>query len=253
MAPFIPKYQTPYKTLVPSLAEEEYQALESDIEARGVLQPILIDECNNILDGHHRYAICCRLGITCEAKVIRGLDGDLEKRLFVLQSNFKRRNLDQAGKDLVRQQQIEIYGQLRQKDPKKWTLEQIAKQCGVDRSTVGSWFSNETCPIPKQDARRKLTVEQEAEIAEELESGEPTSEVAKKHGVSKGRVSQIKKAATTEQKQPLDPASKEDLEMEELIAEGEEHLHRAMVCFFPFDDEVAATAVNEILGKWFAL
>ena len=250
MPPFIPKLHTPYKHLLPPLEEEESLALEADIQSRGLLQPILIDESNNILDGHHRYGICCRLGVPFSTKVITGLESDLEKRLLVLQSNGKRRNLDQASQAQVRQQQIEIYRQLRQKDPKKWTLDKIAKECGVDRSTVGKWFSNETCPIPKQDSRRRITAEQEAAINHDLESGESTSEVAKKHGVSKGRISQLKKEAA---QAALLESEKWDYEMEELITEGEEHLRRALDCFFPFDDEVAATAVREILGEWFSL
>jgi ParB-like chromosome segregation protein Spo0J len=253
MPAFIPKLHTPYKNLLPPLTEEEELALEADIEGRGLLQPVLIDESNNVLDGHHRYGICCRLGVHCSTTVIAGLESDLEKRLFVLQSNGKRRNLDQAAQNQICQQQIEIYGQLRQHDPKKWTLDKIAKQCGVDRSTVGKWFSNETCPIPKQDSRRKVTVEQEEEIKQDLDSGGSTSEVAKKHGVSKGRISQLKKASKTPQKSEPDSVGLEDREMEELIAEGEEHLRQALVCFFPFEDEVAETAVNDILGSWFQL
>jgi ParB-like chromosome segregation protein Spo0J len=253
MPTFIPKLRTPYKNLLPPLTEEEEMALEADIEGRGLLQPILIDESNNVLDGHHRSGICCRLGVKCEIKVIHGFETEAEKRLFVIQSNFKRRNLDQIDKAKFRQQQIEIYGQLRQHDPKKWTLDKIAKQCGVDRTTVGKWFSNETSPIPKQDGRRKLTVEQEEEITEDLESGRSTSEVAKKHGISKGRVSQIKKTSKPGQESPSDSACLEDLEMEELIAEGEEHLKQALVCFFPFEDEILRVAVDDVLGSWFRL
>lgn len=249
MPPFIPKLYTPYKNLLPPLTEEEEMALEADIEARGLLQPILIDESGNILDGHHRYAICCRLGVHCSTTVIAGLESDLEKRLFVLESNSKRRNLDQAGKELVRQQQIEIYGQLRQHDPKKWTLDKIAKQCGVDRSTVGKWFSNETCPSTKQDSRRKVTVEQEEEIKEDLESGGSTSEVAKKHGISKGRISQIKKAAGKKPQGGYGAFS--EGEREKLIAAGRDHLLQAVDCFVPFEDEVAKAAIDEILREWF--
>jgi ParB-like chromosome segregation protein Spo0J len=247
MPPFIPKLNTPYKNLAPPLTEEEDLALEADIQSRGLLHRILIDESNNILDGHHRYGMCCRLGVHCSTKVITGLESDLEKRLFVLQSNFKRRNLDQAARKTVRQQQIEIYGELRQKDPKKWTLDKIAKECGVALATAAEWFSNFGSGIAKQDARRKIPVEKEQEIRQDLESGDSTSEVAKKHGVSKGRISQIRKHG----KKPSDVVCLEDREMEELIAKGEDHLRQAVDCFVPFDDEVAAAAINEILGEWF--
>jgi transposase-like protein len=249
MAPFIPKLHTPYKDLLPPLTEEEEMALEADIRTNGQLSPVLIDEANNILDGHHRYQICCRIPITVQTKVIPGLRNDWEKRRIVYKSNFNRRNLDQAAKQEARQQQIEVYRNLRQFDPKTWTLQNIAMECGVHETTVGKWFSNETWLLPKQDARRKLTVEQEKQIAESLESGDSTSHVAKKHGVSKGRVSQIKKQAKKRPVEGRDDLSKK--ERERLIAAGRDHLLQSVDCFVPVEDEVATAAIKEILGEWF--
>ena len=118
----------------------------------------------------------------------------------------------------------------------------------MDRTTVGKWFSNETSPTPKQDSRRKITLDQQEEIRQDLGSGKSTNEVAKKHGISKGRVSQLRKEPA---QTCLSESERYDSEREELIAEGEEHLQRVLDCFFPFDDEVAATAVRDILGEWF--
>jgi ParB-like chromosome segregation protein Spo0J len=245
-----PVLDTRYRGLLIALTDEEQAALEADIVNRGLLQPILVDEDNTILDGHHRYDVCIRQQVEITTRVVSGLESDLEKRLYVLQSNDKRRNSTKEEKENVRKQQIEIYRQLRVKDPKKWPFERIAKECGVGKSTVADWFRKDGTGSAKQDSRRTLAVGEERQILQEIESGTPVSEVAKNHGISRGRVSQIRKSARN-LAETTDEQTREDAEMEELIAEGEEYLRQAFDCFYPFDDEVARWAVEETFGRHF--
>lgn len=76
---------TPFAEILPPLSREEYDALAADIDANGVQTPIVIDEDNNILDGHHRYKICPDAPV----RTIDGLTHD-EKIAYVLRSNLTR-------------------------------------------------------------------------------------------------------------------------------------------------------------------
>ena len=105
---------TIYRELLPPLTTEEMDALRADIEINGVLTPIIIDEDNNILDGHHRYSI----EPDAPRVVVDGLS-ESEKLAFVLSSNMKRRNLEIV--------------QLREEG---WTLQRIGDKYGVTRERV---------------------------------------------------------------------------------------------------------------------
>ncbi len=89
--------KTPYKDLLPPLSTEEYDALESDIRENGVLNPILVDEDGNILDGHHRY----KISPNADTRVIRGL-AEEEKVAFAIRCNMTRRNLSPDRKTGVK-------------------------------------------------------------------------------------------------------------------------------------------------------
>ena len=82
-----PKYQ-----VLGPLKPEELEALRRDIEARGVLVPVDVDEDGNILDGHHRVAIAKELGRPFET-ITRHFNTDDEKREHALKVNMARRHL----------------------------------------------------------------------------------------------------------------------------------------------------------------
>ena len=65
----IRRLTTPYADLLPPLTTEEFEALRADIMQNGMLQSVLIDERDNILDGHHRY----RIDRNAKTKIIHGL------------------------------------------------------------------------------------------------------------------------------------------------------------------------------------
>lgn len=116
--------------IMPALGEEEYKELKEDIARRGVMIPIEFDEHGNVLDGHHRLAICAELGIKDYPKVIRAGMTEEEKRIHARKLNMARRQLSQEQRrELIRQQLKET--------PEK-SDRQIAAGLGVSDKTVGS-------------------------------------------------------------------------------------------------------------------
>jgi ParB-like chromosome segregation protein Spo0J len=43
--------------VMPPLSKDEYGALRADIEAIGILSPVLVDETGDVIDGHNRWQI----------------------------------------------------------------------------------------------------------------------------------------------------------------------------------------------------
>jgi ParB-like chromosome segregation protein Spo0J len=119
--------------LFPDLEPEEYEALKTDIAARGVLVPVEVDEDGAILDGYHRVRAWEELraeGVPVPdyPRVVRPRLGDAEKRAHARTLNLARRHLSQEQKrDLIRAQV--------QETPEK-SDRQIAALLGVSHPTV---------------------------------------------------------------------------------------------------------------------
>ncbi|MDP3703016.1 MAG: DNA N-6-adenine-methyltransferase [Candidatus Omnitrophota bacterium] len=111
--------------LLPSLSDEDYQALREDVRLRGVQVPIELDEAGNILDGHHRARIAQELGLTCPTLIRHGLTHQ-QKMHHVLSLNLHRRHL-------TREQRVELERRLRDEG---MTYTQIAEAVKVDPATV---------------------------------------------------------------------------------------------------------------------
>lgn len=116
--------------VMPNLSSDEYAELKADIAARGVMVPIEFDELGNVLDGHHRLAVCKELGIKEYPKVIRaGLD-EAGKRLHARKLNMARRHLTQEQRrEMIRAQLMET--------PEK-SDRQIASGLGADHKTISA-------------------------------------------------------------------------------------------------------------------
>jgi ParB-like chromosome segregation protein Spo0J len=71
--------------LLPPLSEDEYAALVADIEANGIMVPIIEDQHGTVIDGHHRKRIAEQLGISCP-KVAREFSSDDERYEFALRA-----------------------------------------------------------------------------------------------------------------------------------------------------------------------
>lgn len=119
----------PYQLLDP-LTPEEFAALEADILERGVMVAIEFDEDGNVIDGHHRYMICQKHGITDYPSVIRRGWTEQQKRAHSRKSNLFRRHLTRE-----RRREL-IEDQLRETPADSDRA--IAKSLGVDHKTVGA-------------------------------------------------------------------------------------------------------------------
>jgi len=87
------KINPEYEKILPPLSKEEYEALKNSIKKEGLLIPIVVNEENTIVDGHHRYKICKELGISVRV-VTKKFSNKLEERKFVILSNLHRRHLN---------------------------------------------------------------------------------------------------------------------------------------------------------------
>jgi hypothetical protein len=83
--------------ILPPLKPEEYARLKADIAAHGVLEPVVVDNTGDIIDGYHRLQICRELKITnYQTVVVTGLS-DAEKVSETLSRNISRRQLNRGA------------------------------------------------------------------------------------------------------------------------------------------------------------
>jgi len=80
-----------YKTLIPPLSPEEYQYLEENILKDGVREPLVVWG-DILIDGHNRYEICQKHGITYKT-VNKDFESDEEAERWIILNQFGRRNL----------------------------------------------------------------------------------------------------------------------------------------------------------------
>lgn len=92
-----PKKLGKYQVARP-LTAEEMKALEASIKENGILEPIVLDEDGNIIDGHHRQKIADKLGLSdVPTRELEGLDED-QKVAAAKELNFNRRHLNSEEK-----------------------------------------------------------------------------------------------------------------------------------------------------------
>lgn len=115
----------PYQVM-PPLTPAEYAALLEDIRRRGVLVAVEYDTEGNILDGHHRVAICQDLGITGYPRVVRSGLTETDKIAHAVALNLARRHLTPEAR-------AEAVAALRRQG---WSTRRIARQSGFSQSTV---------------------------------------------------------------------------------------------------------------------
>ena len=82
-----------YYSLVPRPSKTEYNILRESIRNDGVREKIIINKDGIILDGHTRYEISQNLG--CDIKYeVRDFKNKLEEKMYVIQANLQRRQLN---------------------------------------------------------------------------------------------------------------------------------------------------------------
>lgn len=214
------RLKTPYKDLVPPLATSEFEALKADIKANGVQVPVVVDEDDNVLDGHHRY----KCDPNAPTVTLSGLT-DLEKRAYVIKANVARRNLSPDQRRELRKAQQQLCRDL--KADKKYTQKQLAVMLGVAQQTIVDWLTVRTntgasttskpgaVSNPATDSRVKIDPRQKPVIAERVSSGESQAQVAADYGVSQRQISTI-----CRQEEKLAAKEQADREAAEAAAEA---------------------------------
>lgn len=72
------------------LGVKDFDALKDDINLRGVLYPIYVDEKDVTIDGHQRRRACAELHIDCPRIIVEGLSEDEKVALSVALNAFRR-------------------------------------------------------------------------------------------------------------------------------------------------------------------
>lgn len=80
-----------FQTLIPPLADDEFEFLEKSILSEGVREPIITWN-STIIDGHNRYRICQSHGLECPNREREFSSRDAAK-IWIIENQFGRRNL----------------------------------------------------------------------------------------------------------------------------------------------------------------
>lgn len=152
-----------FAALCGRLTPEEMSLLESQIDRDGCLDPIVLwaNHDDTIIDGHHRYEICARLGCGYKTKAIK-LDSREDVVEWIACHQLGRRNASDETKDYLRGKRYHaekksIGGQVPgtrvvQNEPPS-TAEKLATEYNVSPSTI------------KRDAAFATSVDAIAEVA----------------------------------------------------------------------------------------
>jgi len=161
------KYEDhPIAAIFPLLPEAELKELAEDIEARGLLQPILLHE-GKILDGRNRYRACQMCGVEPETAEYVGTDPVKD----TLSLNLHRRHLSES-------QRAMIAAKLANLDEGRPSVETAETQqiCRVSQSEAAEQLQVSTRSVT---AAKKVLNESPA-LAEQVAAGTITVHAAQK-------------------------------------------------------------------------
>lgn len=95
-----------FSALIPPLTEEEYAGLERSILEEGVREPIVTWR-GVIVDGHNRYEIATAHGLDFDT-VEYGFDSRDDAKLWMIENQLSRRNLETIDKGILAQAYVAI-------------------------------------------------------------------------------------------------------------------------------------------------
>jgi hypothetical protein len=117
----------PYADDLPPLSTEERDALKADIQARGVVVPVVVGD-RGLIDGFHRASLAAELGIAWESvpRIERAGLGEEEERQLAADLNLHRRHL---SKEARREHALRL-----RREGKSYR--EIGERLGVDAATA---------------------------------------------------------------------------------------------------------------------
>lgn len=119
------------------LAASQFELLKKDVEQRGIVNPILVDEDGQTIDGHQRRRVAAELGIDCPRIVLRGLSDD-EKMSLAIALNLFRRHLSGVERSTAIQKMSHL----------GMSVRRIAEATGVSKSQVHRDLAGVPCGTP---------------------------------------------------------------------------------------------------------
>lgn len=141
-------YTCPFFGVVPRLSPVEERELREDIEAHGVLIPVVVSEDSEVIDGFNRLTMAVDLGLAdVPLNVVTDLTAERKKEMAA-DLNLHRRQLSQRQKQEVVERKLKA-------DPSR-SNRAIAAAVGVTDKTVGATRAKleRTAEIP-QSVRRE--------------------------------------------------------------------------------------------------
>ena len=131
-----------FRDLIPPLSEGEFAALEASILALGRCRDTIKIWRGAIIDGHNRYAICQRHGISFDVQKMH-FRSNKEAELWIVENQLGRRNLTNVMRiKLALRKEALLRGQARinragiQDSRPVHVRKAIAKEAGVSEQTV---------------------------------------------------------------------------------------------------------------------
>jgi len=98
-----------FRDLIPPLSEYELAGLEEDIKHFGCHSPIITWH-GTIIDGHHRFAICKKHGLSFKTEERQFEDEDAVM-IWMIDNQMGRRNINNAEKIRLAMKKIDILSQ----------------------------------------------------------------------------------------------------------------------------------------------
>src|SRR3954463_16573273 len=90
----------PAAAVFPMMSEDELNELAADIEAHGLLHPIVLDYDGEVLiDGRNRLEACYRAGVEPQ---FRRLNGEDDHLAFIASANLNRRHMTKSQQAIAR-------------------------------------------------------------------------------------------------------------------------------------------------------
>ena len=113
---------------MPPLSLQEYEALKRSITDKGFWKskPITVNGHGIILDGHHRFQACQELKIKPVISV-ETFGDDLQEKLFVIESNLRRRQLNKFQRTELALKEKPIKAEIARRNSRA-NLKQVSRQ-----------------------------------------------------------------------------------------------------------------------------
>ena len=201
------QFKTPWADVLPKHDADSAEQLRVSLRDEGQKCPIDVDEDFNVLDGHTRLRLLNELGVEPSYQIVRGLNSDAEKKLYVLRTAGQCRRLSPQALKCWRLEQKKIVLELRGQDPKRWTQEALATLSQVGQQTISRWL-REDPPIThasnsssqpaesKTDARVSYSDKQVRDGLQRIANGESIKKAADAVGMNPKALEARKRRAT---------------------------------------------------------